>query len=191
MAKINSEKMKKLFILMLILTFHLSIMAQDQPAIASEKNVIKLNTLSLLVGTGSVFYERRITDMISGQLGVSYMDFSLFTDTKFSGLIINPECKFYIRKNAIDGFYFSPYLRYHRFAVENKEESSSGSLSSFGGGVAFGRQWIYKKGFVFDLFFGGHYGKSKVKVDSGTDSFDKDLFNGFKIRAGAAIGFAF
>jgi hypothetical protein len=42
-----------------------------------------------------------------------------------------------------------------------------------------------------DLFFGGHYSSAKVNVDSGTDSFDKDLFSGFSVRAGFALGFAF
>jgi len=61
-----------------------------------------------------------------------------------------------------------------------------------GGGLIFGRQWITDSGFTMDLFFGGHYGKADVTVDSGPDSFDKTgLFEGFRMRMGFAIGFAF
>lgn len=183
--------MKKITVLALILLNFLTAFAQDKPEVASEKNVIKLNTLSLFVGTGSIFYERKISDLVSGQLGVGFMSFSLFSDTKFTGLILTPECKIYLRKNAIDGVYLSPYFRYQNFSVKNSKTSSEGSLTSTGGGLAFGRQWIFKKGFVIDFFFGGHYAKANVKVESGTDSFDKKLFDGFKIRTGLALGFAF
>jgi hypothetical protein len=41
------------------------------------------------------------------------------------------------------------------------------------------------------MFFCGHYGSSKVKVDSGTDTFDTNSITGFGIRVGFALGFAF
>lgn len=174
-----------------MLIYTISLFAQDKPDVAVEKNVLKVNTLSLLVGTGSIFYERKLTDLISGQLGAGYMNLGFLEETRFTGLILTPECKIYFKKNALDGVYISPYLRYHRFALEDKESSSKGSLTSAGGGLIFGRQWIFSKGFTIDLFFGGHYSKAKVKVESGTDSFDKDLFDGFRPRTGFSIGFAF
>jgi hypothetical protein len=61
-----------------------------------------------------------------------------------------------------------------------------------GGGLHFGRQWITKSGFTMDLFFGGHYGSSTVKVDTGSaDAIDSNFFSGFKPRVGFALGFAF
>jgi hypothetical protein len=110
-------------------------------------------------------------------------------DTKFSGIILTPEVRIYPKKNAIDGFYIAPYLRYQNYTLQNGTDK--GSLSSMGGGLLFGRQWIFKKGFTMDLFFGGHYGSSNVKVDSGTDIFNTNLITGFGIRVGFAIGFAF
>jgi len=180
--------MKNLAVLSLALLLTISSLAQ--PAVSTEKNVLKVNTLSLLLGTGSVFYEREISDLTSAQLGVAYMNFKL-GDTKFTGLILTPEFRIYPKKNAIDGFYLSPYFRYQKFTVENKDKDSKGTLTSMGGGLVFGRQWITDSGFTMDLFFGGHYGSADIKVDSGTDSFDSNFFEGFKMRVGFAIGFAF
>jgi hypothetical protein len=184
--------MKKVLVLFLTIVLSITSFAQDKPAVSTEKNVLKINTLSLFLGTGSIFYEHKFSDLSSAQLGVGYMNFKL-RDTKFSGLILTPEYRIYAKKNAIDGFYIAPYLRYQKFTVENKEidPPSKGSLTSMGGGLVFGRQWITDSGFTMDLFFGGHYGSADVKVDSGTNSFDTNFFRGFKMRMGFAIGFAF
>jgi len=183
--------MKKLFSILLVVCFALPSFAQDKPDVSTEKSVLKVNTISLLLGTGSIFYERKISDLTSAQMGVGYMNFKL-GDTKFTGLILTPELRIYAKKNAIDGFYLSPYFRYQKFTVENNEiEDSKGTLTSMGGGLVFGRQWITNSGFTMDLFFGGHYGSADLTVDSGTDSFDTDFFDGFKMRMGFAIGFAF
>jgi len=184
-------EMKKISVLILTMIFTIGLFAQETPEVAVEKNVLKVNTLSLLVGTGSVFYERKFTDMISGQLGFGYMNLVFLEDTRFTGLILTPECRFYLRKNAMDGVYISPYLRYHRFNVKDTETSNTGSLTSTGGGVVFGRQWIFKKGFSIDFFFGGHYSKANIKAESAEESFDKNLFDGVRPRTGLAIGFAF
>ena len=111
--------------------------------------------------------------------------------TKFSGLILTPECKFYVRNNAIDGFYIAPYLRYNQYGYEAKEGDSEGKFSSYGGGVAFGRQWIFKKGFVIDFFFGGHYTDGSIDIKTGDEPEDITKIEGLKMRAGLALGFAF
>jgi hypothetical protein len=183
--------MKKLFILLLALVLVTPSFAQDKSETSTEKNVLKVNTLSFFLGTGSIFYERKISDLTSAQLGVAYMSLK-FGDTKFTGLILTPELRLYVKKNAIDGFYISPYFRYQKYTLENTNDASKGTLTSMGGGLVFGRQWITNSGFTMDLFFGGNYGSSDVTVDSGTGTFDKtNFFEGFKPRIGFALGFAF
>lgn len=182
--------MKKL----LLITIALIIGIKSFSQVSEEKNVLKVNTLSLILGTGSIFYERELSDMTSAQLGLGYMNFKL-GDTKFTGLILTPEVRFYLKKNAIDGFYTAPYFRYQRYSMEVTafDETSKGTLTSLGGGLVFGRQWITDSGFTMDLFFGGHYGSSSIKTETdGTeDSFDKNFFEGFKMRIGFSLGFAF
>ena len=103
--------MKKLFTAILAIMIAAPSVLNAQAQESEEKNVLKVNTLSLIVGTGSIFYEREITDAMSGQLGVAYLNYK-FDNAKFSGLILTPEARFYVKKNAIDGFYVGPYLRY-------------------------------------------------------------------------------
>ncbi len=162
--------------------------AQDQPDVSPEKNVLKVNTLALIIGTGSVFYERELSDLISGQFGVSYLNYKI-NDVKFSGLILTPEMRLYVKKNAIDGFYVAPYLRYQNYSFDAAD--ANGSLISIGGGAAFGMQWIFQKGFVMDLFFGGHYTSADAKLKSGNEIPDITSFDGFRTRVGFSLGFAF
>ena len=180
--------MKKVFILFLVIIFVLPCFSQENADVRTEKNVLKVNTLGLIVGTGSIFYEHKLSDMTSGQLGFAYLGFKI-ADTKLSGLILTPEVRIYPRKNALDGFYVAPYLRYQNYTL--KEGANEGSISVIGGGLLLGRQWIKKSGFTMDLFFGGGYGSSKLKVKSGTDVFNLDLIKGFGPRIGFALGFAF
>jgi hypothetical protein len=183
--------MKKVITVLLLAVMFMPVFAQEKTSMVStDKNVLKINTLSLILGTGSIFYERKISDMTSAQMGVAYLGYK-FGDTKFHGLILTPEFRIYPKKNAIDGVYIAPYVRYQNYGVSNTNDGSEGSLSVIGGGLLFGRQWITNSGFTMDLFFGGHYGSASVNVDTGTDSFDKDLFSGFGVRAGFALGFAF
>ena len=181
--------MKKVLVSVLLAVFSISVFAQNEIEVASEKNVLKVNTLALIIGTGSVFYERELSDMMSAQMGVGYLNYKI-EETKFSGLILTPEIKFYVRNNAIDGFYLAPYLRYNKYEYEGNDNQDQGSFTAFGGGVAFGRQWIMKKVFVMDLFFGGHYTDGSVKITSGSDPADVTKFEGFKTRVGFSIGFA-
>lgn len=177
-------------VLFLLSALTLSSFAQDEVIVASEKNVLKVNTLALVVGTGSIFYEREVSDLASAQMGVGFMSYN-FGDSKFTGLILTPEAKFYIRKNAIDGFYISPYLRYTQYGYKSDAGDNEGKFSAVGGGVAFGRQWIFKKGFVIDFFFGGHYTDGSVDIQQGTEPEDITKFKGFKTRVGLSLGFAF
>lgn len=182
--------MKKIFILFLVILFTIPTFSQEKTTIvASEKNVLKINTLSLILGTGSVFYERKFSDGMSGQLGVSYLNYRL-SGTRFTGLILTPEVRFYPKKNAIDGMYIAPYVRYQNYSLS--DNSAKGTLSSIGGGVLFGRQWIRPSGFTMDLFFGGHYSSATVKATEGNvETFNTNLFSGFGFRVGFALGFAF
>ena len=180
--------MKKALILLLAIIFVLPSFSQDKPAAKPEKNVLKVNTLSLFLATGSVFYERKFSDVTSGQLGIAYMGAKV-SDTKFTGLILTPEVRFHPSKSALAAFYIAPYLRYQNYTLSSGADK--GTLSSMGGGLLFGREWITKSGFTMDLFFGGHYGSSSVKVTSGTDNFNTNLITGFGMRIGFALGFAF
>lgn len=181
------------FFLVLLMAIVLSIpsFSQEKSKVSTEKNVLKVNTLTLIIATGSIFYERKVSDLTSVQLGVAYLGYKI-SDAKFSGLILTPEFRIYPKKNAIDGFYIAPYLRYLNLTAKSTVEDTNASLTVMGGGVLFGRQWVTDSGFNMDLFFGAHYGSGSVKGNSDDSEWvDSNLFTGFKTRVGFAFGFAF
>jgi hypothetical protein len=183
--------MKKLLLILVGIMLAFPSFSQEKSDVSTEKNVLKINTLSLFLGTGSIFYERKVSDMTSAQMGVAYLGFK-FNNTKFTGLILTPEFRVYPKKTAIDGMYVAPYIRYQNYTLSNTSTSAKGSLSSIGGGLLFGRQWITKSGFTMDLFFGGHYGSASIKATQGdVNTFNTSLFSGFGVRIGFALGFAF
>jgi hypothetical protein len=153
-----------------------------------EKSIIKFNPLSALIGSGSIFYEQKIDDKHSWQLGAAYMGLKI-DNVRITGFSLTPEYRIYPRKNALSGFYFGPYLRYQSLTL--KVDSDKGTLSTFGGGVLLGRQWVYKSGFVFDMFAGPSLSSGKIDSSSGNVTDPGIGLTGFGIRIGAAIGFSF
>ena len=180
--------MKKTVIMLLVILFTVPAFTQNESEPVTYNNVIKANALTLIIATGSIFYERRLTDITAAQLGVGFMSYKI-DETKLSGLFLTPEFKFYIRKNAIDGFFMSPYLRYMNCNYDNS--NGEGAFRNFGGGLSFGRQWIFEKGFIMELFFGGHYADSSFEITRGEEPTDLSKMEGFRTRIGFCIGFAF
>ena len=185
--------MKQLFTTLMIIMVLSKSFVQAESTVSEEKNVLKINALSAIIMTGSIFYERQITDYISGQMGIGYLNYNFDKEVKFTGLFLTPECRFYLKQNAIDGMYIGPYVRYQKFSLTNKETSGEATYTNFGGGINFGRQWITDSGFTMDLFFGGHFAEGEIEVKSGDNSEDWGVatFEGFRPRIGFCIGFAF
>jgi len=153
------------------------------------QNTIKINPLSALIKTGSIFYERKVSDGMSAQLGIAYTGIKI-SDTKFTGLAITPEVRFYLKNNAPTGLYAAPFLRYQNYTVA--DGTDKGKYTSFGGGALMGYQWVYGSGFVLDLFFGPSYNNGSYKATSGVDEPEiKGGIEGFGLRTGIAIGFGF
>ena len=180
--------MKKLLFLALAVLFMIPFNTQAQPAPTDENNVVKVNTLTLIIGTGQIFYERKLSDMGSGQLGVSYMNYK-FGDVGFSGIVFTPEFRWYFQGNALSGVYAAPYVRWANYNLS--QNSASAGYVNYGGGVAIGHQWIRNSGFTLDLYFGGHYGSGKLSASNESEDWESDRFEGFRPRIGFALGFAF
>ncbi|WP_207424078.1 DUF3575 domain-containing protein [Desertivirga brevis] len=152
-------------------------------------NTIKINPLSALFRTGSVFFEHKVSEKSSFQLGAAYTGLKL-SDTKFSGFALTPEYRIYPKGNALSGLYLGPFLRYQNYTV--KDDNNKGTYSSFGGGLLVGRQWVYNSGFVLDIFFGPAYNSGKVKAEDGSGKPEvSGSIDGFGLRTGIALGFGF
>ena len=186
-------------------------MAASSTVALAQNNVVKVNILSPLVKTGSFFYEHKLNDNSSLQLGALFTSWSIDgNDTKVTGFALTPEYRFYLseKSSAPEGFYVGPFVRYQNLTLKSTYEDYSydnngnpttstqtdeASLNTLGGGVVVGRQWIFKERFALDLFLGPSYngGSIKVKSSSYAGSFDPGPFDGFGIRTGVTFGLAF
>jgi len=179
--KKSSEKFFLIAIVMTALT--LSANAQG--------NVIKINIFSPIVKTFNIQYEKVVGADKSFQLGFFYSGYST-GDESFNGFGITPEFRFYLSDTeAPQGVYIAPFVRYQSFKAENTSSNTKGSLTSFGGGVILGKQWIFKEHISLDIFLGPGYYNSNVTIDSGSPSFTGTPFDGFTVRAGVCFGYAF
>ncbi len=188
--------MRRLFSLSLVLAAGIVL---SSSLFAQKKNAFKINIFSPIVRTGSFFYERALSDGASAQLGFFYTGFKV-TDTKFSGFGITPEFRLYPSKNEdMKGFYLAPFIRYQNFSLETPALdvnldpiTAEATLSTFGGGLLIGGQFLFGDIVTLDIFVGPAYNSGSVKVDSGDEAdFSLGSFEGFGVRTGVTIGLAF
>ena len=181
--------MKKFLLFAALIAVFSGASAQDLP----KQNALKINPLSLVFATGNFSYERAVSSNQSLQLGLFYSGVSI-SGVKYSGLGITPEYRIYFagQRQALNGVYAAPFLRYQNFSLEDKESNNKTTFSSFGGGAVVGWQKMWASGFVLDLFVGPAYNSGKFKNDGDEDEFDISAgINGFGIRTGITLGFGF
>lgn len=181
--------MKKLLVIVCLFVSAGALKAQER----SYQQAIKINPLSLFVLTGNVSYERAVADNQSFQVGLFYSGVSI-SDIKYSGLGITPEYRFYFagQRQALNGVYAAPFLRYQSFTFKDKETTDKANYTSFGGGATIGWEKSWGSGFVLDIFAGPVYNAGKFKNEADEDEFDiTSGINGFGVRTGITLGFAF
>jgi hypothetical protein len=168
----------------------------------AQSNALKANLLSPLFKTGSFFYERKLNDASSLQLGglVTYWGIG---DTKISGFAFTPEYRRYLSdgKQGMEGFYVAPFVRYQQLALSTDMSdggdamTAKATLSTLGGGVVVGHQWLFQRRITLDTFFGPSYNSNILKAGAsgseGSASFDVGSFQGFSLRTGVTLGVAF
>lgn len=148
-------------------------------------NIIKINSLALLLSNASLVYERGIIPRVSAGIGLGYKyagtepkllsvsnsEIEVELD-KIQGFSITPEAKYYIRScdpSKLEGFYIGLYLRYtgNGTAADFEYNPEYGSselyhsdvrLNEYGVGLQLGYQLIIKERLSIDfLFFGPRY----------------------------------
>jgi hypothetical protein len=172
---------------MLFLCFLLAGCYFTPQAQGNKPNDVKLNITSLVVRNYHLTYERELSNRLSVGLGVRYMpkgdlpfkkqfrksiksdkvDLDAFQLGNFA---LTPECRIYMGKGHMHGFYISVYGRYTSFDVTapiqfdasdgtTHEVLFDGKVNSFSGGIMFGMQYTLWKVVVLDIMLlGGHYG---------------------------------
>jgi hypothetical protein len=159
----------------------------------AQNNALKLNPISLVVKTGNISYERATTKNQSVQVGAFYSGLSI-DDVKYTGFGVTPEYRFYFggQKQALNGGYVAPFVRYQDFTIEKTTEKAKADFTTLGGGAIIGWQKTWNSGFIVDVFAGPTYNHLKFDVDEQSESFDvRSSIKGFALRTGLTIGFSF
>lgn len=188
----------KSLIIFALLAFNTSVFAQSN---TEKKNIIKINLLSPIVRTASLFYERVVSPNSSVMLGFYYTGFKS-GDTQLSGFGLTPAYRFYLsnKYQAPAGFYVSPYLRYQYFSLTETYSNfpgtttNTGTFRAFGGGLELGYQWIFRDIITLNIFGGIGYATTATSYsDNGRIYFNSGAFDGFDSSRllGVALGVAF
>ncbi len=140
----------------------------------AQKNVIKINLFSPILKTFNIAYE----GVISRKLGLQFRGHIGGGDEGEMIYGFIPELRYYPsdEKDAPEGFYAAPFLRYI---------GAGDGSGFFGGGFIIGIQPVFGK-ITLDAFIGINY---LTDGSSGADILD--ISSGFLPRAGVAVGIAF
>jgi hypothetical protein len=171
---------------------------------SAQKNVIKINPLSLGLLTINMQYERALNEKMSLQLGSYYTGFSFTIDGEksgYKGFGITPEFRYYashLKKEAPRGFFVGPFFRYQNWNIKTEYDdgsgntvTDSGTFQSYKGGVILGYQWLIGDVFALEFFGGPSVGGSTVSGDVEDGDVRGAGISGVGFRAGMALGVAF
>jgi len=142
--------MKKV-LLLLILGFSISGIAQETEVVSFKKNEMKINAAFLVAGALEVSYERILNE--ESAFGASL--FLAIDDDIDTKLMFTPYYRYYFGKKPAAGFYaegfgmLNNYESYKYNTVGN--ESRTTNRTDFALGFGIGGKWITKKGFIFEI----------------------------------------
>ncbi|MEZ5045965.1 MAG: DUF3575 domain-containing protein [Chitinophagaceae bacterium] len=146
-----------------------------------KKNCVKINLSSLAYKNIALQYERAIGNKISAAVQLRFMPKgkpfgltqisddpdlqNLYDSYKVGSFAITPEFRFY-PKQALKGFYLAPYLRFRNISMNlpieytddnsiQQNVTSTGSFTSFGGGLMIGSHFNLGSRMSLDIFWLG------------------------------------
>lgn len=191
------KKIAKIFTLLLVVVAFAAPSKSFAQESAGKKNIIKANLLSPFVGSYNFFYERALASKTSLQLGAGFVSLTS-NGTGFTGFSVTPEFRFYPSGKSPRGFFVAPFARYNNLSLTVKDgigNEGKATLTTVGGGLNVGYQWIFGDIISLDLFAGPVFNSGNVTVE--TNGFTEDSFSvgsfsgGTGIRFGLTLGVAF
>lgn len=174
-------------------------------AAQAQSNVVKLNTVSLALKTGSFFFEHQVNSDHSLNLGLFVTNYSSSSSvfnhkTQWTGFGLTGEYRTYTGGEALHGFFIGPYLRFQNYNYTETFSFSGGTpvedkatLTTFGGGGVLGWQGLIKNRFSIEPFLGLGYAAGDVdNLDDnhGTLTVQNGI-RGVEVRVGLNVGIAF
>ena len=174
-----------------VVLFALAAFIVSTGLMGQKMNNIKTDLFSAFLRTGVLKFERALNEDMSFQLGAFYTGYSPGdTDAKLSGFGITPEFRYYLsEKPAPSGTYLAPNFRYMKLTAD--DNINQATLTTYGFAINLGHQVVFKDLIVVDGWIGPAFAFRNVDDPSGQVETGITSVNGFAIRLGIAIGFAF
>ena len=178
----------------------------------THRNAIKLNTISLYLKTGSLFYEHQLRNDHSLNLGLLVANYSSnfksgMHRTEGRGFALTGEYRFYAAGHGTSGWFVGPYLRFQHygFTITDTEYLYGPNtpphtivdrtqLTTFGGGGVFGWKRTFGSHFCIEPFLGIGYAAGEVEDLTPNISYSVVIENGirgFELRPGFNLGYVF
>ncbi|MBW8360847.1 MAG: DUF3575 domain-containing protein [Kaistella sp.] len=148
-------------------------------AVNAQENSIKVNPAALLGGSDLITFEHKFSDRISGVIGGGYGGFK-FGDNKYTTYGGGLQGRYYFDE-AMTGFYGAAVGDFTagKVKIDNSAFSfgdptdpsmkAEADITSIGGGLRAGYQWIFDSGFTLDLNAGASYKSFKYKWSNAAD----------------------
>lgn len=160
---------------------------------AQKMNVVKTDLFSAILRTGVFKLERVITEDISIQIGFFYTGYHpRDSEVTLKGFGITPELRYYLSDTpAPNGTYLAPNVRYMSLDASDPVLNEEGTFNNISLAINLGKQVLLKEVVVIDAWVGPSY--NIRSIESTSPDFDTGMssVNGFGLRLGIAIGFAF
>lgn len=162
---------------------------------------VKVNFLSPIMGAATLHIEAGLNEKNSINI-VPSAGFRNFEGNGVQGWGISAEWRYYPNDTVFaGGFYFAPYIRYRDIQVWGDytevvngdtiiNEKRPIPFNTIGGGIIFGKQWLFGKQILLDLFAGPAINSKSFKdAPTQNDVILQNLATTFWIRSGVTIGY--
>jgi len=177
----------------------------------TKSSAVKINMLTPVFRTASLFMERKIGRTTSAQLGIGMTNYKVGdNEINLNGYALTPEFRFYLSgRDALDGLYVAPFYRRLSYDLTMNYDNSladsviigNGKFTSNGIGLEIGGQKILRNFLSLEVFLGTSYNLSAFTLspDSKGRYFDKvtrkfmqlGFLKTFGVRMGITVGIVF
>jgi hypothetical protein len=163
--------------------------------VKAQDNSVKVNPLAFFGGSDLVSYERKLTDNITGLVGLGYSSYSL-SSYKYTSYGSELQGRYYFSK-ALKGFYGGAQAGFNlgKATIDmgdafGSDFNSDTKYTALRFGAKAGYQWLKKSGFTLDLNLGFGYNKYNYSTSSGSTSLGLSG-GGIRPNLGFGLGYSF
>ncbi len=159
---------------------------------SNQKNILKINPLGIIFGSGSFSYERAIGANSSFEINSSFGIYS-YREIKYTSFGIGADYRFYLfkMKEAPKGFHIGPGagLVFGNAKLNPIYGELEDAITGYIVNGTLGHQWIFKNKLSIDIAAGAQYVKYNFKDKAGI--YFGEAYSGVLPALILSIGYAF